>query len=67
MFCCISGMFTHILIDEAAQAMECEALTPLALAKADTRLVLAGDYMQLSPEASFYFHFFFWYCEYELQ
>ncbi|XP_071518358.1 probable helicase with zinc finger domain [Panulirus ornatus] len=44
------GIFTHILIDEAAQAMECEALTPLALAKADTRLVLAGDYMQLSPE-----------------
>ncbi|XP_053631191.1 probable helicase with zinc finger domain isoform X3 [Cherax quadricarinatus] len=44
------GVFTHILIDEAAQAMECEALTPLALAKPDTRLVLAGDYMQLSPE-----------------
>ncbi|XP_045616313.1 probable helicase with zinc finger domain isoform X2 [Procambarus clarkii] len=44
------GVFSHILIDEAAQAMECEALTPLALAKADTRLVLAGDYMQLSPE-----------------
>ncbi|MPC09692.1 putative helicase with zinc finger domain [Portunus trituberculatus] len=30
--------------------MECETLMPLALAKPDTRLVLAGDYMQLSPE-----------------
>ena len=45
-----AGVFTHILIDEAAQAMECETLMPLALAKPDTRLVLAGDYMQLSPE-----------------
>lgn len=44
------GVFTHILVDEAAQAMECETLTPLALVKPGTRLVLAGDYMQLSPE-----------------
>lgn len=45
------GHFTHILIDEAAQAMECEAIMPLALAKANkTRVVLAGDHMQLSPE-----------------
>ncbi|CAH1794723.1 unnamed protein product [Owenia fusiformis] len=44
------GFFTHILIDEAAQAMECEAIMPLALANHDTRLVLAGDHMQLSPE-----------------
>ncbi|XP_063608279.1 probable helicase with zinc finger domain isoform X2 [Penaeus indicus] len=44
------GVFTHILIDEAAQAMECEALTPMALVRPDTRIVLAGDYMQLSPE-----------------
>lgn len=44
------GHFTHILIDEAAQAMECEALMPLTLAAPDTRIVLAGDHMQLSPE-----------------
>ncbi|CAL4068186.1 unnamed protein product, partial [Meganyctiphanes norvegica] len=44
------GVFSHILIDEAAQATECEVLIPLALAKPDTRIVLAGDYMQLSPE-----------------
>ncbi|XP_015589991.1 probable helicase with zinc finger domain isoform X2 [Cephus cinctus] len=42
--------FTHIVIDEAAQALECEALTALALATKKTRLVLAGDQMQLTPE-----------------
>ncbi|TRY67479.1 hypothetical protein TCAL_05962 [Tigriopus californicus] len=45
-----AGHFSHILIDEAAQAMECEALMPLTLAAPDTRIVLAGDHMQLSPE-----------------
>ncbi|XP_014248250.1 probable helicase with zinc finger domain isoform X2 [Cimex lectularius] len=44
------GHFTHILLDEAAQAMECEAIMPLALATDTTRIVLAGDHMQLSPE-----------------
>lgn len=44
------GYFTHILLDEAAQAMECEAIMPLALAGDQTRIVLAGDHMQLSPE-----------------
>ena len=44
------GHFTHILLDEAAQAMECEAIMPLALASMNTRVVLAGDHMQLSPE-----------------
>lgn len=44
------GHFSHILLDEAAQAMECEAIMPLALANENTRIVLAGDHMQLSPE-----------------
>lgn len=44
------GYFTHILLDEAAQALECEAITPLALADSNTRIVLAGDHMQMSPE-----------------
>ncbi|XP_059989064.1 probable helicase with zinc finger domain isoform X1 [Lagenorhynchus albirostris] len=43
------GFFTHVLLDEAAQAMECETIMPLALATKDTRVVLAGDHMQLSP------------------
>uniref|UniRef100_A0A4W4EC74 Probable helicase with zinc finger domain n=1 Tax=Electrophorus electricus TaxID=8005 RepID=A0A4W4EC74_ELEEL len=43
------GLFTHILLDEAAQAMECETIMPLALATKSTRIVLAGDHMQLSP------------------
>ncbi|CAK9797315.1 Probable helicase with zinc finger domain [Anthophora plagiata] len=42
--------FTHIVIDEAAQTLECEVLIPLALATKQTRLVLAGDQMQLAPE-----------------
>lgn len=41
---------THIVIDEAAQAIECEALIALTLANQDTRLILAGDQMQLAPE-----------------
>lgn len=44
------GFFTHILLDEAAQAMESEALMPLALVGQGSRVVLAGDHMQLSPE-----------------
>lgn len=43
----VVGHFTHILLDEAAQAMECEAIMPLALASTDTRIVLAGDHMQV--------------------
>jgi superfamily I DNA and/or RNA helicase len=41
------GHFTHILLDEAAQAMECEAIMPLAIADESTRIVLAGDHMQV--------------------
>lgn len=44
------GFFTHILLDEAAQAVECETITPLALANDSTRIVLAGDHMQLGPD-----------------
>uniref|UniRef100_A0A672IV67 Probable helicase with zinc finger domain n=1 Tax=Salarias fasciatus TaxID=181472 RepID=A0A672IV67_SALFA len=43
------GLFSHILLDEAAQAMECETIMPFALASKTTRIVLAGDHMQLSP------------------
>lgn len=41
------GLFTHILLDEAAQAMECETIMPFALASKSTRIVLAGDHMQV--------------------
>lgn len=44
---CLVGFFTHILLDEAAQAMECETIMPLALATKHTRVVLAGDHMQV--------------------
>lgn len=44
----LTGFFTHILLDEAAQAMECETIMPFALASKTTRIVLAGDHMQAS-------------------
>ncbi|XP_014771741.1 probable helicase with zinc finger domain [Octopus bimaculoides] len=42
--------FTHIFLDEAAQVMETESLIPLGLAGVNTKVVLAGDHMQMSPE-----------------
>jgi len=47
-----AGHFTHILLDEAAQAIETEAIMPLILASEDTRVVLAGDHMQLEPNVT---------------
>lgn len=44
------GYFTHLLIDEAAQMLECEALIPLGLAGPNTRVVIAGDHMQMAPK-----------------
>lgn len=44
------GLFTHILLDEAAQAMECETIMPFALASKNTRIVLAGDHMQVGSK-----------------
>lgn len=41
------GFFTHIFIDEAAQAMEAETIIPLCLAGHNTQLVLAGDHLQV--------------------
>lgn len=46
--CRCTGFFTHIFVDEAAQAMETECILPLALADTLTRIVLAGDYMQVT-------------------
>lgn len=43
------GFFTHILIDEAAQALETEALTPLIFAGSNTKVVFTGDHMQVLP------------------
>ncbi|KAJ8259051.1 hypothetical protein COCON_G00180630 [Conger conger] len=45
-----AGYFTHILIDEASQMLECEALMPLGLSGEGTRIVLAGDHMQMGPK-----------------
>ena len=42
--------FTHILIDEGAQAREPESLGALAVVKEDTRIVIVGDHKQVSHQ-----------------
>ena len=42
------NFFTHILLDEAAQAREPEAIAPLSMANQDTKIVIAGDDHQVS-------------------
>lgn len=41
------GHFTHIILDEAAQMMEAEALIPLSMADKKISIVMAGDDKQL--------------------
>ena len=47
----LRGHFTHIFLDEAAQCTEPEALLPLLLAGPQTKIILAGDHMQVSNKA----------------
>ena len=39
--------FTHILIDEGAQAREPECIAPLCMANENTQIVIAGDSKQV--------------------
>ena len=39
--------FTHILLDEGAQAREPEAVAPLCMANSNTKIVIAGDPQQV--------------------
>ncbi len=43
------GFFSHIIIDEAAQATECELAIPLSLAEKTTKVCMVGDHRQISP------------------
>lgn len=42
--------YTHILIDEGAQAREPETIAPLSLADKHTKIVIAGDHLQVCIE-----------------
>ena len=42
------NFFTHILIDEGAQAREPESIAPLCLANAQTKILIAGDEQQVN-------------------
>ena len=44
------GFFSHILVDEAAQAREPELTAVLSLANEDTKVILAGDHLQVRIE-----------------
>ena len=44
------GHFSHILLDEAANALEPRAMIPLQLAAPETAIVLAGDDRQIAPQ-----------------
>ena len=50
----LHGFFTHILIDEAAQALEPEALTPLIFAGPNTKVVFTGDHMQVKLNSAYF-------------
>lgn len=54
----LGSYFTHILLDEAAQVREPEAIAPLSLGMRDSKVVAAGDNMQVRMCAcvSFLFH-----------
>ena len=41
------GHFTHILMDEGAQAREPEAVAPLTFADTSTKIIIAGDHKQV--------------------
>ena len=41
------GFFTHILLDEAAQVREPEAVAPLCLAVRESKIIVAGDSKQV--------------------
>lgn len=44
----IPGRFSHILLDEGAQAREPEIISPLRFAKRNAKLIFAGDHLQVS-------------------
>ena len=54
-----SVAFTHILIDEAAQALEPECLVPIVMAHRTTKIVLAGDHLQVCDYLEKLFNFTF--------
>ena len=49
------GFFTHILLDEAGQTREPDAVAPLCLASKETKIVMAGDTMQVCSCVQFCF------------
>jgi len=45
----LTSHFTHLIFDEAAQAMEPESYIPLLVAKKNATVILCGDHYQLGP------------------
>ena len=53
----LPGFFSHILVDEAAQAREPELTAALSLADEHTKLVFAGDHLQVKQRDVVLSHF----------
>lgn len=45
----VEGWFSHVVVDEAAEALEPETLVPLSLLRERGSAVLLGDHLQLGP------------------
>ena len=57
----LTGHFTHIFIDEAAQMTIPEVMMALSLASNTTKVVLAGDHMQVSLTKAYPLVYLIWY------
>ena len=51
-----ASYFSYIFLDEAAQALEPEAIIPLQFASMDTKVILAGDHLQVRRVRFMKFH-----------
>ena len=49
------GYFTHILIDEGAQTREPETIAPLIFANETTKIIIAGDHLQVKTLLHMFF------------
>lgn len=46
---CVGSVFDVVIVDESSQVQVTTAISPLATLKADARLIIAGDHLQMPP------------------
>ncbi|SMP59357.1 AAA domain-containing protein [Noviherbaspirillum suwonense] len=47
--CCVGPIFDVVIVDESSQVQVTTAISPLATLKEDSRLIIAGDHLQMPP------------------